>query len=156
VGLPDRRAAYASDVADIGDVQVAVGGYVDSALPRDAVVWAVDAGAIRYFGRRRTIDLMGLNTAESIHDYKVRKNLWPDSIVIVPSIFQIMAPDWLLTPAFTAQTRSSASAGVSADKSWGAQRVLRCNHADAKDPENKVAVIAGPRLLAVGRCVRRD
>ncbi len=34
---------------------------MDRTLPRDAVVATSDAGAIRYFGRRTTVDLSGLN-----------------------------------------------------------------------------------------------
>lgn len=63
VETPQRYERLASDTRNIDDVQVAVGQALASAAPTD-VVWAVDAGAVRYFGNAFVVDLMGLNNAQ--------------------------------------------------------------------------------------------
>jgi len=62
VEAPHRYERLAEDTRNIDDVQVAVGRALASASPTDAV-WAVDAGAVRYFGNAFVVDLMGLNNA---------------------------------------------------------------------------------------------
>jgi len=59
--LVDRAGQYAWNCRNIEELDVAAGRWVDRTLPRDAVVATSDAGAIRYFGRRTTVDLSGLN-----------------------------------------------------------------------------------------------
>lgn len=61
VDAPERYRRLASDARNIDDVQVAVGRFL-SGVPSDQVVWAVDAGAVRYFGNAFVVDLIGLNT----------------------------------------------------------------------------------------------
>jgi hypothetical protein len=58
---PGRYRRLSSDARNIDDVQVALGRFLSSAPPSH-VVWAIDAGAIRYFGNAFVVDLMGLNT----------------------------------------------------------------------------------------------
>jgi len=53
----------AGDIRNINEVQVALGKKIDRCLPAGGVVATVDAGAVRYFGKRKTIDLVGLNTS---------------------------------------------------------------------------------------------
>ena len=53
---------YDRDCRNINEVQVALGRDIARALPREARVGTLDAGAIRYFGEHETVDLMGLNT----------------------------------------------------------------------------------------------
>jgi len=65
LAAPARLARLANDARNIDDVQVAVGRSLEGA-PSDAVIWAVDAGAIRYFGRARVVDMIGLNTPEML------------------------------------------------------------------------------------------
>jgi hypothetical protein len=60
---PQRYARLANDARNIDDVQVALGRRLADADPGD-VVWAVDAGAVRYFGRAFVVDVMGLNTPQ--------------------------------------------------------------------------------------------
>lgn len=60
---PERFAHLANDARNIDDVQVALGRYLAAAGPHD-VVWAVDAGAVRYFGNAFVVDMLGLNTPE--------------------------------------------------------------------------------------------
>jgi hypothetical protein len=62
VGLRFWTIKYSRDCRNIDEVQVELGKAIERALGRDARVGTIDAGAIRYFGRRVTVDLMGLNT----------------------------------------------------------------------------------------------
>jgi hypothetical protein len=55
---------YHNDVRNINEVQVAMGRWIHANMPADARVAATDAGAVRYFGKRPVVDLMGLNTPE--------------------------------------------------------------------------------------------
>jgi len=65
-----RRAAeqYAWNCQNINEVQVDIGRWVAEHTPEDAAIVVNDAGALRYFGQRRTIDLMGLNRHALAHD----------------------------------------------------------------------------------------
>ena len=60
-----RYAMLANDARNVDDVQVAIGKHLESASP-DQTVWAVDAGAIRYFGSAFVVDLLGLNSAQML------------------------------------------------------------------------------------------
>jgi hypothetical protein len=59
--LRQQREQYAWNCQNINEVQVAIGQWLAANTPPDARVVVVDAGASRYFGQRRTIDLIGLN-----------------------------------------------------------------------------------------------
>lgn len=59
--VSEIRERYALNCRDIGRFNVAAGKWIAENTPRDAVVAVQDAGAIKYFGQRRTIDLGGLN-----------------------------------------------------------------------------------------------
>lgn len=61
--MPARLWRLANDTRNIDDVPVAEAQSLADASP-DQVVWAVDAGAIRYFGRPFVVDVVGLNTPE--------------------------------------------------------------------------------------------
>jgi hypothetical protein len=63
VSIPSRATRLANDASNVDDVQVAFGQALGGARP-EQVVWAVDAGAVRYFGRTTVVDLIGLNTPE--------------------------------------------------------------------------------------------
>jgi hypothetical protein len=67
--LIDRAHMFAWNCQNIDEVDVALGRWVDANLPKDAVIAVNDAGALRYFGRRVTIDLVGLN------DHRIRRAL---------------------------------------------------------------------------------
>ena len=60
----ERRARLASDSRAIAILNVRMGKWIREHTPENAVVGVNDAGAIRYFGQRRTIDLIGLNNAD--------------------------------------------------------------------------------------------
>jgi hypothetical protein len=149
--LPRQRDVYAYGVGAANSIQVKIGKFIAEQLPKDAVVWSVDAGAVRYFGRRRVVDLMRLNTPDLIHDGKVRKGWWPDSIVVVPSVFTATASPPLVV-ALVARVDGDPNPG-----SVQTQVVYRCGSgAVPGDPENKVGVSALGRFIAVGRCARAE
>jgi hypothetical protein len=60
---PERARRMANDARNIDDVQVAFGRALAGARETQ-VLWAIDAGASRYFGRPYVVDLMALNTPE--------------------------------------------------------------------------------------------
>lgn len=60
VTAPTRYRFLTNDARNIDDVQVSIGRALAAASPQD-VVWAVDVGAIRYFGKAFVVDLIGLN-----------------------------------------------------------------------------------------------
>ena len=64
---PARAAHLANDTHNIDDVQVAFGQALASS-PASDIVWAVDAGAIRFFGAPFVVDTIGLNTPEILGD----------------------------------------------------------------------------------------
>ncbi len=68
IGLPESRVRYADNCHDIDALNVTVGKLINNLTQPDAVLGTNDAGAIRYFGKRRTIDLVGLNNWEYLFD----------------------------------------------------------------------------------------
>ncbi len=60
VAAPTRYRFLTNDARNIDDVQVSIGQALAATSPQD-VVWAVDVGAIRYFGKAFVVDLIGLN-----------------------------------------------------------------------------------------------
>jgi len=56
-----RADEFAWNCQNIDELDVACGQWVGRHLPLDAVVATCDAGAVRYFGNRTTVDLGGLN-----------------------------------------------------------------------------------------------
>ncbi|MDE2705477.1 MAG: hypothetical protein OXI35_10450 [Gemmatimonadota bacterium] len=55
--------AYGENCSDIRNQQVEMARFIDAELPPDARIAVNDAGALRYFSGRQTIDLVGLTTA---------------------------------------------------------------------------------------------
>ncbi|MDP8223527.1 MAG: hypothetical protein P9L99_09215 [Candidatus Lernaella stagnicola] len=60
--LAEQRREYASACREIEHMQVKIGRWLDANTAPDARVGTHDAGAITYFSKRETIDIMGLNT----------------------------------------------------------------------------------------------
>lgn len=60
--LRDDRAAYQAACRDIENLQVDIGKWLAAHTPETAVVGTYDAGAVAYFSRRHTIDILGLNS----------------------------------------------------------------------------------------------
>ena len=57
-----RSSQYAWNCQNINEVQVELGKWVNENTPSDAILAVNDAGALRYFGKRKTLDLLGLNS----------------------------------------------------------------------------------------------
>jgi len=86
----DRRDHLASDSRVIATMNVQMGRWIHENSARDSVVGVNDAGAIRYFGGRHTVDLLGLNNAD-IAFGKVGKEeaiAGTDWLVIFPELFR--------------------------------------------------------------------
>jgi hypothetical protein len=93
--LRDERARYDREVTSIESVQVALGHVIAERTPKDAVIWSQDAGAPRYFGRRRTVDLCRLNTPELLTKPELPPSLSPALVVVAPAVFDLRATDGL-------------------------------------------------------------
>jgi len=61
---------YGHNCENILHQQVRVGRWIDESLPPSAIVGLNDAGAIAYYGRRSTVDMIGLTTAGFAHVYR--------------------------------------------------------------------------------------
>jgi len=98
----NRRGHIASDSRAIRLINVRAGEWVDNNTVSNATIGVNDAGAIRYFGKRRTIDLVGLNYA----DIAFKKASYAD--VLQELEWLAVFPDWFrgsnITDYFEAQT----------------------------------------------------
>ncbi len=86
----DRKKHLSSDSRAIYLLNVQAGKWIAKNTSPDAIIGVNDAGAIRYFGKRETIDLMGLNNSDiafrrKTPDQIVKRLNW---LVIFPSWFQ--------------------------------------------------------------------
>lgn len=96
----ERSARFAWNAQNIEEMNVALGLWVDANLPPDAVVAVNDAGALRYFGRRTTLDLVGLND----HEMLDRQAFWKRFasagvgwVIVFPVAFQQLVASLPLT-----------------------------------------------------------
>ncbi len=58
------RKRLISDSRAINLITIQAGKWINKNTPKNTVIGVNDAGATRYFGKRRTLDLMGLNCAD--------------------------------------------------------------------------------------------
>ncbi|RMF92944.1 MAG: hypothetical protein D6736_02605 [Nitrospinota bacterium] len=88
----ERRLHFATDARAIHLINVRTGQWINQHTPETARVGVNDAGAIRYFGRRWTLDLIGLNNADIAFGRKTARQLIEedsiDWLAIFPSWFQ--------------------------------------------------------------------
>jgi len=87
LGIIHWQAKFYNDCRNINELQVNIGKKINSVFSKDSKIGTIDAGAIRYFGNRYTIDLMGLNT-----NYKrfFKENNYLDALVLMPA--------WVILP----------------------------------------------------------
>ena len=87
----ERRARLASDARAVQLVDVRAGRWVAAHLPPGAALATNDAGAVRYFGNRWTLDLMGLNHADLAFGRRSRRELMASHsirwLLVFPSWF---------------------------------------------------------------------
>ncbi|HVP56715.1 MAG TPA: hypothetical protein VMU02_01350, partial [bacterium] len=85
----DRRSHLASDARAIDLLNVRAGKWINEHTPHDATIVVTDAGGTRYFGMRRTIDLVGLNNAAiAFHRLDARDAIRnADWLAICPALF---------------------------------------------------------------------
>jgi hypothetical protein len=97
--LPATTALFSWNTHNIEEMQVATGRWLAAHTPQDAVIAASDAGAVRFFGGRRTIDLMGLNYHPGVEARRegriplgqVMANERPSYLAIIPQWFPQIA-----------------------------------------------------------------
>jgi hypothetical protein len=149
-GWSADRARFAADVAATNAQQVAIGRWLDAQLPPGAVVWTIDAGAIRYWGRRPTVDLVRLNTPDLFDGTRVKKGWSPSAIVTIPATFQVATSGPLLDVAFVAH----APAAPPDRDDPGRQEVYRCRRDADHARDNRVLVLyRQSAVIAAGHCV---
>jgi len=56
------RMEFAQSCSNIENMQVAAGKWIAANTPEDSIIATFDAGAIKYLGKRKTIDILGLNS----------------------------------------------------------------------------------------------
>jgi len=101
----EMASFYARNCENIYHQQVTIGRWIDANLPKDAIVGLNDAGAIAYYGRRSTVDLVGLTSAGFAPVYRsgagclfehIRRlpaSKLPTDLAIYPEWF----PDWTVS-----------------------------------------------------------
>ncbi len=85
-----QQRRLASDSRAIRIMNVEAGRWIHTHTPSNAIVAVNDAGAIRYFGNRFTLDLLGLNNAELAFGRTSQRALLTraDWLAIFPSWFE--------------------------------------------------------------------
>jgi len=124
-----------NDVRNINEVQRALGVWLAERLPPGTWIAATDAGAVRYFSNRPTLDVMGLNTPQMlapdeafIRAHPVAVLVWmpawfrPDELGRLEVLHGASTRDYSVTsnPNMAHQTISAAARG---EDSRGALRV---------------------------------
>lgn len=147
----DDCVRFAADMASTNAQQVAIGRWIDANVRPGGVVWTIDAGAVRYWGRRPTVDLIRLNTPELFDGVKVDQTFWPSVIVVIPEIFQTAAASQepMLELALVAE---SPTAAPGAKEAWR-HEVDRCVPSSATARDNRVVVLyQRSQVIASGCC----
>jgi len=85
----DRRTRLITDSQAIDRINVAAGLWIREHTPPSAIIGVNDAGAIRYFGERTTVDLLGLNNQDVAFGRvgPAEALIQNDWLAIFPSVF---------------------------------------------------------------------
>lgn len=137
------RAKYANDCRNINEVQVELGQALGRALPGGARIGTVDAGAIKYFGRHDTVDLMGLNTPDVLQG----RTSHLDALVLMPAWVQ-WPKDYGLEEV---GRRKTMDYWVTSDPRMDHQIVVACR-ANARNPEQELQIL-GRKVKVYMKCV---
>jgi len=92
-----RGQVFGKEVANIEDMQVSIGKWVDRNLPQDALVAVNDLGAITYFGQRRVLDTVGLISPEVLEYRRQGERLEPAAFRFLRDRrpdYAILFPNW--------------------------------------------------------------
>jgi len=96
---------FHNDVRNINEVQRRIGEWLRENVPPGRWIASSDAGAVRYFSRLPTIDVIGLNTPEMLRgDESFVRERPVDAIVFLPAWFRADSED--LTGVFRARTEN--------------------------------------------------
>lgn len=88
VSLTSWRNRLISDSRSINLITIQAGKWINENTPQTAVIAVNDAGATRYFGKRKTIDLMGLNCADiAFNKINPENHASVDFLAITPTWF---------------------------------------------------------------------
>jgi hypothetical protein len=154
-----RGKTYGRQVANIEEMQVALGRWIDRELPEDALLAVNDVGAIAYFSERRVLDTVGLISPEVLSYMEARrprdaavleflKDERPDYAVLFPDWYpRMVADERLFEPIHRAVLRDNVIAG-------GDEMVVYALHWDAlRTPEDsrRVRADAGAAGAVSGR-----
>ena len=121
VTLVSAGTRYGWAVQNINAMQVHLGRWVDTNLPRTARIAVNDIGAIAYFSRREVIDLMGLVTPEIIPYrregesgvIRYLKETCPPYVIIFPAWFpRLAASTDTLEPVYRVRLERNEVAGA--------------------------------------------
>jgi hypothetical protein len=132
VVLVPASERYAWGVQNINAMQVHLGHWVNSHLPRGATLAVNDIGAIAYFSRRPVLDLMGLVTPE-IRPYRREgepgvlrfiAERCPDAVIVFPTWFpQLAARGDVFVPVYRVHLERNE---VSGGPEMVVYRLARC------------------------------
>ncbi|MCC7044568.1 MAG: hypothetical protein IT183_11945 [Acidobacteria bacterium] len=103
----DRKAElYAWNCQNIAETQVTIGRWAAQHVPPDRVIATVDAGAVRYYSNRRTLDLLGLNDHRVLDEgfSAVVQRERPAAYVVFPALFPAVMDERAFQTVF--ETRS--------------------------------------------------
>ncbi|RMH41482.1 MAG: hypothetical protein D6689_11090 [Deltaproteobacteria bacterium] len=125
---PHESRRLHNDTRNINELQRTIGLWMAAHIPEDAWIATYDAGAVRYFSDRRTLDLVGLNTP----DLRWKGAKWSKERPVVavalmpalswpvrPGVTRVLASFW--TPRYT----------VTSNPRMGLQIVLGCVGTDS-------------------------
>ncbi|HSH03253.1 MAG TPA: hypothetical protein VLL52_12095 [Anaerolineae bacterium] len=90
---------YRHTVVSMAEIQIKMGEWINHNLPPDARIAIVDAGAIRYFSQRPTVDLIGLTTEKlsplwrsgigAVYEHLEQLERPPTHIAVFPNVSTI-------------------------------------------------------------------
>ena len=103
---------FAVGSANIEQMQVRIGKWIDENTAPDAKVAVFDAGAIRYLGNRGTLDILGLNNAGFVAEDPVTLKREADYLVTYPDLTPKLAEAFAGREVFRVHLQENiASAG---------------------------------------------
>jgi hypothetical protein len=129
VAVGDQSRHLHNDVRNINEVQRAIGERLGRTEPPGTWIGASDAGAVRYFSRLPTIDVIGLNTPQMLERDEAFIEAHPVSaLAIMPAWFRVAGGEGLVVD-FQATTSDYT---VTSNPGMGTQLVVsvRGNRAD--------------------------